>query len=289
MKPYLIASDPGIDDMVALLLMAKLAPAEKHCLIASFGNAPITYTGANAREFISFAAPTWTYVEGSALPLNGTIEHPWPDYFHGSDGVWGVHPQASGAHVNTLRTYPSYDRLISLCPFTDANNMVQQGHVQSATVMGGAFTIPGNETEYAETNIAFDVDAAAHFFDTCKHVRVVPLDVTRKVFWSIATVKRIPESSAQHIWIKRMLLTWFDRYDHAKEKDFNLHDPLAVYLTFFPEKAIWTKSGVSVVTAGKKRGQTILDTLAPACQVALDVPEAIQIAEEIFRLLFLAS
>ena len=83
-----------------------------------------------------------------------------------------------------------------------------------------------------------------------------------------------------------MLLAWFDRYNHAREKDFHVHDPLAVYLTFNPEKATWVTSGVAVVDTGKRRGQTILDARLPPCRIALDVPEASSVAEEIFTILF---
>ena len=171
---------------------------------------------------------------------------------------------------------------------TDASAYIGHASCDAVTVMGGAFTIPGNETPHAETNIAFDPDAAAVFFSSFHtlNVHVVPLDMTRKVIWSKKTVAQIPATTPQAAWIKHMLLTWFAKYSHEREGDFNLHDPLAVYLTFFPEHATWIKSGIEVVTKGIKRGQTVLNPTNPVCQIAweLDNPEAI--AEHIFSLLF---
>jgi inosine-uridine nucleoside N-ribohydrolase len=288
MKSYTITTDPGIDDLVALLLLAKLTPGAHHCLVSSFGNAPINVIGRNAREFISFAAPQWSYYEGASTPLCGKVEHPWPDYFHGPDAVWGVHPKIARGKVKPISFYPSNDTLISLCPMTEAYNLLKDGKLKEAIIMGGAMTISGNETLHAETNIAFDPDAAANFFATCNgiDVKLVPLDVTRKVFWSIKMVKNIPETSDQSVWIKQMLLAWFKNYNHDKEKDFNLHDPLTVYLAFFPEKAIWKKSGIKVITEGKMRGKTQFDGNNTPCEIAMELIDPTEIATNIFRLLF---
>ena len=154
--------------------------------------------------------------------------------------------------------------------------------------MGGAFKIEGNETKYAETNIAFDPDAAKCFFEEVNDadVKVVPLDVTRKVYWSKAQVENIPERDEVNIWLKNLLFTWFDKYNHDREKDFNLHDPLAVYLDFFPENAKWVTSGVSVNVDGEKRGQTVLSTENFDCQIALDLQDSKKIADEIYTIIF---
>lgn len=93
MNNYTIISDPGIDDLVALVLLYKLMPQAKNNLVSTFGNAPEEITSKNAKEFISFVAGSWSFIHGSKVQLNGAVERPWPDYFHGPDGVWGIHPK----------------------------------------------------------------------------------------------------------------------------------------------------------------------------------------------------
>jgi purine nucleosidase len=281
-----VISDPGIDDMIALALLETLTKGQSQTLVSTFGNAPEQVTSTNACEFVGCVAPYWDVMRGVALPLSGVVEHPWPDYFHGPDGMWGVHP------VGVLPVKPTkgriYPNIISLAPMTHLYRMQKVGMVKSCVVMGGAFAISGNETAYAETNIAFDPDAAARFFEGCTSgtVRVVPLDVTRKVYWSKEKVQTIQETNKKNRWLKRMLLAWFDRYDHDKEKDFNLHDPLAVYAGFYPDVAIWKTSGVYVETKGIKRGQTVLDAQLPLCSIAMDLKNPKQIADDIFSLVF---
>lgn len=289
MKQITIVSDPGIDDIVGLALLAKADSRASCCLVASFGNAPVIKTGRNAQEFIACMANNWSYHQGSAVPMNGVVEHPWPDYFHGADGLWGVHPDVSTTNISHVSLIPPNDTLISLSPMTDAEKILGAGTIKEAIVMGGAFTIPGNETKYAETNIAFDPDAAAHFFKMCSgtQVRVVPLDMTRKVFWSLKTVQSIPESSTKSVWLIKLLLAWFTNYNHDKEKDFNLHDPLAVYLSLYPEKAKWKRAGVRVITKGAMRGRTVLDAKNPEVNIAWQLDNPDKIAQDIFSMLFL--
>jgi len=290
-KDFTIISDPGIDDLVALVLLHKLAAKSKNCLISTFGNATENITAQNTKEFISFVSPNWQFMHGSSKPFNNKFEHPWPDYFHGPDGVWGIHPKADISKIKSLTTYPKNEDVISLATLTDVYKLHKTNGVKNMTIMGGAFTVEGNETQYAETNIAFDADSAHYFFNHYSNikVKVVPLDVTRKVFWTLEQVNNIPETDKINLWIKKLLLTWFDKYDHNKEKDFNLHDPLAVYLTWFPNDAIWKTSGVEVVTTGEKRGQTIFKSGNPSCEVAVDLENPTAIANSIFEKVFNSS
>jgi len=288
MKRFTIISDPGIDDIVALVLLHKFLPKTNNCLISSFGNAPEDITAKNAKEFIVYVADHWYYMSGAKKPLNSILEHPWPDYFHGKDGIWGIHPEVDVGNVKPLSVWPRNKNVISLAPMSGLVKLSNIYKPREITVMGGAFFEEGNETKYAETNIAFDPDAAHKFFSKCDGIRVkiVPLDVTRKVFWTLDTIRSIPEDDKIKRWLKKLLLTWFKKYNHERETNFHLHDPLAVYLTFFPDFAIWKKSGVSVETHGKKRGQTTFDNNNPECEVAWNLIDATSISQKIFSLIF---
>lgn len=285
---FTIISDPGIDDLVALSLLYKLTPRANCCLVSTFGNASEEITGKNAREFISFVASKWQFMHGSSMPYNHKLEHPWADYFHGSDGVWGIHPTVDISKVNSLTAYPKNENVISLATLTDVYKLSKINKFKNITIMGGVFNREGNETKYAETNIAFDPDSAHYFFSEFSNIkiRVVPLDVTRKVFWTIEMINKIPEVNKVNRWLKKLLLTWFDKYNHDKEKDFNLHDPLAVYLTYFPNEAIWITNGIEVITKGEKRGQTVINKGNPLCEVAINLKNPVAIANSIFEKVF---
>lgn len=287
-QPITVISDPGIDDVVALLLLAKLSPNESHTLVSTFGNAPEYHTGKNAREFILQAAPHWKYAQGATRPQK-PLECPWPDYFHGPDGLWGVHPEVSG-EVRYENEMSGEKNLISLGPMTDVADVMRKqkrGRSENMVVMGGAVQVPGNETPYSETNIRFDPDAAANVFehDTNENTYLVPLDVTRRVSWTKQDVEEIPKRDKTLSWIRKLLLTWFEKRGEPKGENFDLHDPLAVYAAFFPNKLVWEKTGIEVVREGKERGQTVRSKENPPCNVALGLDNPEKIARHILELI----
>ena len=290
MKSTIVITDPGIDDMIALVLLHKLNSGNV-CLIPTFGNATEQVSVQNVKECISFVSPSWQWMHGSSVPLNGHLEHPWPDYFHGPDGVWGVHPSVDISMMKPLHVFPNYTQVISLATVTDVNKLNAIHKIQQITLMGGAFTVKGNETEFAETNFAFDPDAAHVFFQQVSHgrVQVVPLDVTRKVTWTFDQVQAVPETNAINIWLKKLLVTWFKNYTHEREKQFCLHDPLAVYLSYFPDVAKWYTSGVRIVTKGKKRGASVFCKENYPCAIAFDLNDPQMISEHIYSLIFLGN
>lgn len=281
-----IISDPGVDDMVALVLLDKLLPGGAKQLISTFGNVAGKLTAKNAQDFVRAVGGGWQYRVGADLPLSGQVEYPWPDYYHGKDGLWNERPPA-GTGKPTPVSVLARD-VISLAPLTEVCAMLDRTPPLQLTVMGGAFDGPGNETEFAEVNIAFDADAANTVFANCKNidVAVIPLEVTRLVAWPLEWVQSIPENTPINSWLKRMLLAWFAGYDHEKEKDFTLFDPLAVYVRFYPEAAQWKQSGIRVETVGKRRGQTVCDGKNPVCRIAVGLEDPDKIARDLYELLF---
>lgn len=288
MKNFTIVSDPGIDDLVGLVLMYKLSPNLKNCLVSSFGNGAHEITSRNAKEFIAFVANNWLYVDGAKLPLSGTVERPWPDYFHGPDGVWGVHPDVKTDSVIDQKVIPKNRDIISLSPMSDTLALLKEKKKKNFLIMAGAFNVEGNETKYAETNVAFDPDAAAEFFRNCNNldIKVVPLNVTRRVNWNLEKVESIPETNKVNKWLKAVLLAWFEKYNHDREENFNLHDPLTIYLAFYPKLAKWTTSGIDVVEKGVQRGRTIFSKNNPECQIALDITNPAKVSDKIFDIIF---
>ncbi|MDO9231733.1 MAG: nucleoside hydrolase [bacterium] len=289
---YTIISDPGVDDILALLLLKKLSPASKNTLISTFGNVPEKYTAQNAKEFIQNFAPNWNFMSGSKSPLK-TLEHPWPTYFHGSDGIWNTHSKnllASKEKIKQLKKYPKNSHIISLGPTTDVFKLSQEVSLKEITLMGGAFDVSGNETSYAETNIAFDPDATLRIFNSLgkTNIKIIPLDVTKKVFWNFEKIEKIPEFNESYRWVKNILLAWFENYGLKNNMPFDLHDPLAIYAMFFPNDLVWEKTSVKIITQGEKRGQTKkIQNKLGNCEVAIGLKkDDTEIADDIFNMLF---
>jgi len=204
----------------------------------------------------------------------------------GTDGVRDIHTKVKTSSVKVVKAISPVENIISLGSLTDLYKILSKDNqvAQRVTIMGGAFNEKGNYTEYAECNIAFDPEAAGMFFNKFKNlkVKVVPLDITRKVYWPEDLVNKIPETCQINIWIKKIILDWYQK----RKKIYKIHDPLAVYLHFYPEKAVWKKSGIKVISSSQKRGKTEFSKSNPVCSIALDINNPRNIAEEIFNIAF---
>ncbi len=231
-------------------------------------------------------AKNWLFKHGAKAPVK-PVDFKWPAYYHGDDGVWGVH-LSSDADTPELSNYPLNSCVISLAPMTEVSKLIKStNYVKELLVMGGAFKHPGNETQYAETNIYLDPYSAGEVFsnDSIK-IKLVPLDVTMKVYWTKEDVTKAIADAPEKKWIKDMLLTWFDKYGDKKGANFELHDPFAVLLNFNPELVKWENCKVGVKLAGEKVGATYM-TNGNNCSVAVELLKyPTEIAQLIFDIIF---
>lgn len=286
----IIITDGVIDDLLALKLLQRLA-SERQQIVSTFGNIPQSQAHKNLSDFLSVTDFDWNLTAGSDKPLSGKFEYTWLDYFNGSDGLWGMRPTIpDSTSARSNQTQDISRRVISLGALTGLQK-IQEAHrknLQTITIMGGVFYEKGNYTQYSECNIAYDPDAAHGFFQNCNgiDVKVVPLDVTRRVCWEHETFDTIPEATEYNRWFKHVLRAWYKNYGFAKKSVLNLHDPLAVYLTFFPEAAEWKQMGVNVVLDGEERGRTVEDSQNPSCYIAVTVKDPQQVAKDIFHYIF---
>src|SRR4051794_12488565 len=82
-------TDPGVDDAMALLLLARHPDVELVGIASVFGNATIETTTRNAlflKQTFGIAAPV---VRGAAGPLVGAASVP-PNFVHGDNGLGNI-------------------------------------------------------------------------------------------------------------------------------------------------------------------------------------------------------
>ncbi len=293
---FVVATDPGVDDLVALALLHKLSPESSHALIPTFANGPIEIIAKNAEEFISYCAPKWTMGPSCDLPLSGKVERPFPDYFHGPDGVWNTHINRNDYFADEVRNIAvplaDFDTAISLGAMTCFSNKSpdfnSSWNLKNLWTMAGVLDEEGNETLYSETNVAFDPDGADSYFaePTADNTFMVPLDVTRRTTWELDLVEKIPVKDAMSWWVKNTVLAWYENYNHAREDALCLHDPLTIWLAFHPEDAVWEKTGISVVLEGEERGRTVRDSARPEVNVAMKLHDPKGIEQKIWDTIF---
>lgn len=133
--------------------------------------------------------------------------------------------------------------------------------LKKVVIMGGALTVPGNVSAYAEANISQDPLAAKILFESGVQVTMVGLDVTQR---SELTKKDTEEWRKTNTIVGKTYADMVDYYiaqhEHSNGKACFLHDPSAVICAVHPEYFTILPMHMTVVTEGEGIGRTIGDS-----------------------------
>lgn len=206
-RDLIIDTDPGADDVVALLL-ALASPEELNVLAITTvaGNVRLDKTSRNARLAREWAGREEVPVyAGAPRPLVRTPIY--ADNVHGQEGLPGVavyEPAKGLAQGNAvdylIRTLnqaePHSITIAMLGPQTNlALALIQAPEItrgiKEVVVMGGAHFNGGNITPVAEFNLFADPHAAQVVLDSGVRLTYVPLDVTHKILTSETRLAQI--------------------------------------------------------------------------------------------------
>lgn len=206
-RDVIIDTDPGADDVVALLLaMASPEDLNIRAITTVAGNVRLDKTSRNAR-----LAREWGGREdipiyaGAGRPL---VRKPiYADDIHGQEGLEGVKvhaPKQALAQGNAVQylvdtlsgAEPHSITVAMLGPQTNlALALIQKPEIvkgiKEVVVMGGAHFNGGNITPVAEFNLYADPHAAEVVLASGVKITYVPLDLTHKVITSNARFKQL--------------------------------------------------------------------------------------------------
>ncbi|MFT0869867.1 nucleoside hydrolase [Pseudomonas sp. CAM1A] len=206
-RDLIIDTDPGADDVVALLLaMASPEELKIRAITTVAGNVRLEKTSRNARLAREWAGREEIPVyAGAGRPMVRT-----PIYaanVHGEEGLTGVQvhepkkPLAQGNAVQYLidtlsAAEPHSITVAMLGPQTNlALALIQKPEIvngiKEVVVMGGAHFNGGNITPAAEFNLFADPHAAEVVLASGVKLTYLPLDVTHKVLTSEARLKQL--------------------------------------------------------------------------------------------------
>ncbi|MBH3360641.1 nucleoside hydrolase [Pseudomonas guariconensis] len=206
-RDVIIDTDPGADDVVALLLaMASPEDLNIRAITTVAGNVRLDKTSRNARLAREWAGrediPVYA---GAGRPL---VRKPiYADDIHGREGLEGVkvhEPKQGLAQGNAVQylvdtlshAEPHSITLAMLGPQTNlALALIQKPEIaksiKEVVVMGGAHFNGGNITPVAEFNLYADPHAAQVVLASGVKLTYVPLDLTHKVITSEARFKQL--------------------------------------------------------------------------------------------------
>lgn len=290
--PWLIDTDPGIDDALALLMALASPEVSVEAITSVAGNVPVAVATANVHRILAVAAPAAPprVARGAAAPLRGPLVTALE--VHGDDGLGGASgirdssgqlryppaatadaPGAAGAPDGPDLILEMADRfagelvVVALGPLTNLAVALERdrrrlSRVARVVVMGGAIAVPGNVTPSAEFNFHVDPEAAAAVFRSGLPLELVPLDATRQ-----ATLRRASLAAALGRgrpavarFIDDFTNHLFAFGDQRGEEGFALHDPLAIGVALDPSLVELEPLHVDVEDEGRvTRGASVAD------------------------------
>lgn len=283
MTSIVIDTDPGIDDLFAILMAFGSEVLHLQALLSTCGNVGIEHTTRNLLGIAALAGrPGVPVYRGAEQPLSCELVS--ASHVHGEDGLGGARlPEpdrevAGSALEYLLDAYsaPSETVLVTIGPMTNLARALQakpsiSANIPQVVAMGGGFA-RGNVTPHAEFNIWCDAAAADTVLSSGTPVTLIPLDATQRTVVTPdrrADIGRVPG-------IGGLLAQTLREYRGSGA----LHDPNTVAFLESPDLYRLRRGRVSVTTSGEQIGRTVLDEGSGPHSVAFDVD-----SERFFRAL----
>jgi purine nucleosidase len=276
-RGIIIDTDPGLDDVVAILFaLAAVDELEVLGIVAVGGNLPLVETERNARRICALAGrPELPVYAGCMHPLLRPLAT--ADRIHNDPRLEAVLPQPAmplqAQHgvdflIEVLRSAGA--GTITLCALGPLTNIAVAlakapeavEKLREVVVMGGASFELGNVTPAAEFNIHVDPHAAAIVIDSGIPVTMMPLDVTHRLVTTearLAALQALPNSCGKAV---AELLTVFERNRRAKfgERARALHDPAVIGYLLRPDLYDGREVNVAIETESPLTiGMTVVD------------------------------
>jgi purine nucleosidase len=279
MRHFLIDTDTGSDDAVALVMALTNPDIHVEAITVVAGNVPLEQGVQNALYTVELTGANVPVYQGMGAPL--LRPHESAQHVHGSDGmgdigldVYGRVPapeHATAVLQETINRYAGEITLVTLGPLTNVALALLRDpslarKVSNCVVMGGTGRGHGNVTPVAEYNIWVDPEAAQIVFESGMPITMVGWDIS----YTYATLNEAEAARLRAVGtplasfcvdIQAALIKFAT--ETSGLEGFDLPDPIAMAVAIDP--SIVTESKrlfVAIETGGLWcRGQTVVDLL----------------------------
>lgn len=277
MRKFLIDTDTGSDDAVALIMALRHPDIEVEAITVVAGNVPMKQGAQNALYTVELCGKDTPVYEGLAKPL--VVELHTAQDTHGEDGMGDIGLDVSGRQpaaghavqviLDTVKANSGNIDLVTIGPLTNVAvaltldpTLAEQ--VNHCYIMGGTSDNFGNVTAVAEYNIWADPESARIVFESGMPITMIGWDISRKyaVFEDadVAAIKAFSTPLADFtVDIQGKVLEIVTR--ELGLTGFDFPDPIAMAVAI--DNSVIDESDTYFVTVdtstGPSRGQTLID------------------------------
>ncbi|MER0090098.1 nucleoside hydrolase [Corynebacterium sp. KPL2680] len=301
--------DTGIDDALALAYALAHPDLELIGVTCTYGNVTVPLAVRNTLALLDLLDRSDIPVFAGRSP-DGFQPSEISSFIHGQNGVGEVALSPSGKTEDTqpatdflLQAVRDYGDDLVIIP-TGPSTTIAQAMLADTTfaanahivMMGGALTVPGNVSAWAEANISQDPDATDYLFRHSQDVTMVGLDVTLRTLLTEKETARWRETGTTAGEVFANMVDYYIRAYATTAPHLGgcgLHDPLAVAVAADPSLVEVIEINMKTDTQGPTRGRTIADetrlSQEPTAKVAVGVDnerfvhEFVDYLEELFR------
>ena len=293
--PVIIDCDPGLDDVIALIMAFANEKLDVKAVTVVGGNQTLEKVSNNALKALSYAGVDVPVGLGCRGPLVRKLVT--AGEVHGNDGLYGAKlPEATlkadKLHAVDLmaKVLKESEEKITLIPLGPLTNIAMFIHrypelthkIERMVLMGGAVN-GGNCTPSAEFNIYVDPEAADVVFRSGIPITMVGLNATHKAPVLRADIDKIAAIDNKIAKMVAEMLDNLSKY-HARDgiDGCFLHDPVAVFGVLYPEMLTTELLHVAIELKGEyTTGATVVD-LHDSWKLDKNVDVALDINREAF-------
>jgi len=276
MKTHMILDlDTGVDDSIALVYAALNPMIDLLGVTGTFGNVQTPVGVQNALNILSLVGredvPVFT---GALSSISSDVfnRHEVSALIHGENGVGQVTLPVSKRSaesesavdflIRMMKKYTDNLVIVTTGPLTNMAKVLMKepslkqwkGRVVS---MGGALTVRGNVSHFAEANISQDPKAAKMVFESDIDTTIVPLDVTMRSRLTEKHAEVWKASGEAGTYLAKMLQYYIKNTLGTDET--YVHDPSAVMYGIHPEYFTVLTSAITVEIEGVDEGRIVVD------------------------------
>lgn len=263
-KPKIIIdTDPGHDDVLALILLIKSKLVDIKAITTVAGNSTIENVTRNAQYILDLLKEKNVPIySGKSNPIVKTLI---VADVHGKSGLDGVDKtktifsltdNADEKIIEIVKKYPHEITLLTIGPLSNiARAFIKDALlpklIKKLVIMGGAINVPGNKSRVAEFNIFVDPEAADIVFKSVTPKILIPLDVCNDLILFLSDFEDIknPRIRIPLLMMMKKFIKGIEEYEGTKGA--LVYDAIAGYYLINPNAFLLEDMDILIETKGE--------------------------------------